>query len=180
MTKNSTTTAASGLRPDTDWVSLYRSALVSALREWPSDEAAARTSVEELRSELEDLASPKTSWSDGKVIGRVVRAAAACEAVAVAQHGGFVTPEAEAAAPTSAFALILRELRHDDCGAWFPTIPRRLLEAAEQLKTVPEEASCEAQFLAAMLVTDLRSSAPARRLRAATVASGLRDPSVLG
>jgi hypothetical protein len=69
MIKNSTTRSAPPLRSDTDWVSLYRSALISALREWPSDAIAARGLVEGLRSELEDLASPSTSWSDGEFVG---------------------------------------------------------------------------------------------------------------
>jgi hypothetical protein len=80
----------------------------------------------------------------------------------VAQHGGFVTPEAEAAVATSAFALILREGRHDDCGAWLHTLPRRLVQAADQLETIPEEASCETQFLAAMLVNEFRLPASPR------------------
>ncbi len=144
-------------RSHRQWAVRFRSLLVEALACGAANDALAESGALELRAELSQLAGQRVEWIDPAVVERLVRAAAHAEAFSMRQPT-LVGEDSDVGAnlATSMFKLYLRENRGVDCSSYFSTFPARIARAAEQLDSIPEEASNELSFCASMAVAALR------------------------
>jgi hypothetical protein len=147
-------------RSQAGWIRLFRDTVHSTLHQWATIHAAVEVEQTALRAELTSLATPATKWGDRYIVERLVRAAATVEGVASHPHSQ--TPiDVDVNSATAAFTCYLREMRRHPNLPLLGTFPDRIQTALDQLDSIPEEASCELSFIAAMAIAALDEDASA-------------------